>query len=255
MKYLFGLLIPIFFLAVLGKNADAQVELSDSTFNTTDWTSFSLSTPSGPASLSISQVTTGGNPGSFMDVTVGAPAGETGDVSYYINAGLTSSALVYDPSTQGTITSLSFSFSLEEQSGSGSFVSFYFEQNGIYYTLPLTYFYVADIGLNGTTSWQTYSGTVSDFSLTNLAEDHVALIGYDASGAETTTPPDVSSTGSPIEFGIGVDEQTDNPANTFGLDNFDVTINPAPEPPAALLMLATGALGLLVRRRLIRRVA
>jgi hypothetical protein len=208
----------VLFLIATTSPLPAQVILSDSTFTAANWQTVDLAETN--ASIAFTQLTQGGNPGSFGEITVSGPAGST-----YV--GIISSVLTYDPSTQGAITSLSFSVDYKQESASGGIpVQLELEQGGNFYLWSNGPF------VNNETSWTSYS--------------EVSPISSGGTGL-----PNFSSSGAPIEFGFGVSMFSFDPVqSTVGLDNLVIQINEAPEPVGWMLMLGSAPLlVLLVRYR------
>jgi hypothetical protein len=205
------------------------ITFSDATFNNADWSASAIydDTVSGPATFSVSQVATGGNPGSYRRETHRLDQGT-------LHVGNLANAFVYDPSVDGAISSIAYSYDLLKpltQTYTGVYWVLLF-QNGSYYTSLVP----ADVPPPGG-AW-THS-------------EHAGLEPSDFTGF-TVGIPDFSSTGAPIQFGYNFANTSVSGVGNFftygsGIDNFAVTVTPVPEP-TALALLGIGGLALLRRR-------
>jgi hypothetical protein len=193
------------------------VVISDSTFNDSDWAHSEISDTGNNGALTVSQQLAGGNPGSYQQgIHVWGP----GFVSY----GHSLSTITYDPSVQGAISTIDFSYdfiteAVTNPSTGGVATSFLIAQGAS------TWAY-GSITVTAGTSWQTNSAIGLDASL---------FAGIDFSAA-----------GSPITFGYLTSNSTnviDGRTSTWGIDNWSVTINQVPLP-AALWLFGSGLLGL-----------
>lgn len=209
---------------------NAQVVLSDTTFNNSDWSSVSLPSSTGGTAggISFGQINSGGNPGSFMSISVSQQTKNVGESNYALFAAIFGSLLEYNPSTQGAITSVSISVDLEGLTSSdNSYVEPFFEQNGDYFysVSPLIF-------LTGSSGWITYSGTIPSGSIGD----------YNADEKYPDGSLNFTSSGGLITFGIGVGETSGSPiANVFGVDNIKYTLTTIPIPePSAYGMLSLG---------------
>ena len=223
--------------AIATSAAQAATSLTDSTFAQADWQTFSIGTHSNPpAVVSITSTASGGNPGSYMQMSLTQNAATTSYSSY---VGMVSPELTYNPAVNGSITQLQVSVDLIGLSVSGSsLVQFFAEQNNAFYEFNTPYI------AGPASSWTTYSGTISALTLASA---------YGVKSDGTTAPGlNISATAPPIEFGIGVGEISATPiANTFGIDNFSVLVASAPEPsiPALLSLGGAAFLGCCLRGR------
>jgi hypothetical protein len=216
-------------LAALAASGSARAGIYtyfDGTFNPTDWTAipFAVAVAYDAAhgltfgSYSLSQVSSGGNPGYFQQLAISSDSGWTGvDVV---------GPFSYSPAALGAISSLTIGYSretlvynqtnlLEIRQGSNTF------------TLP-------------SADWQT--GTTTGWSNTSFTTTASDWSNRDGSG----THPDFSSAGGPITFGwYGADTSV---SGTAGVDNFSVSVDSIPKP-ATLALLSFGLTSLAVLRR------
>jgi hypothetical protein len=87
-------------------NAHLRVDrFSDGTFNLSNYTITSY--PTNGDTVSVTQTLTGGNPGAALEAAIAAPA-SGGSTTYAFTYAL-NDTFVYNPSTQGSIPSISFS--------------------------------------------------------------------------------------------------------------------------------------------------
>jgi hypothetical protein len=198
--------------------ARAQIIYSDGDFNPSNWT-FGTSLTMGSGG-SVNRATSGGNPGSYLRLTLSMSSGE-GQVGIW---GLNSAA-VYNPATQGAIESIALSEDILEI-GSPHAGGAVLMQNGLLY---YRFTYIAS-----GPSWITLSGgpgTATDYVLYPSPDNGI-----------TSPHPDFSILGAPITFGfyrnIGGTALTDF-STTAGLDNWKTTVNVVPEPSVVHLIAAT----------------
>lgn len=204
-------------LSVVSTGYSQMVVFSDGDFNPSNWTfGTSLSMGSGG---SVNRISSGGNPGSYLRLTLSMSAG-VGDAGIW---GLNNSA-VYNPATQGAIESVALSEDVLEI-GSPHAGGAVLMQNGLLY---YRFTYIA-----AGTSWTTLSagpGTAADYILYPSPNNGI-----------TSLHPDFSILGAPITFGfyrnIGGTALTDF-SNPAGLDNWKTTVNVVPEPSAILLLVS-----------------
>ena len=204
----------------------ASVVIADSTFNPTDWTVVVVGATGG-ATQGVLQLATGGNPGSYRQISHNLPGPSTIVVSHVFNA------VTYDPSTQGAIASIDYSEDRIELSPpfGGAAIGGYFllQQGGV------TWRNNTDLAFSNL-SWAT-------LSLTGLIASNFAVV------AGATGLPDFSSSGSPITFGVLRSNSNSNASGSYtttnGLDNWKVTVNQVVPAPPAVWLLGTGCLGLL----------
>ena len=255
-----GVLVIAVILTVAGcPRAYAQVLVSDGTFNDSDWTLLSLSPDSSPAaSGSFSQVTSGGNPGDYQQITASQNSYDPNETVVYggtpsytknIYVAVLNTAQTYTPSTQGALSALTFSGDFKSSDTEDAVVEFFLEQNGIVYDYekPIGFFQPNE----GPQLPGIYTATWTNFSQTLSASSFIAF-------GNSSEHPDFSSTGAPIEFGSGVDvEQTSSESSSsdseyYSLDNFE--IQAAPEPSMWMLLLGGWAGMMAFGRRAKRRV-
>ena len=160
-----------------------------------------------------------------------------------IFGGIQSSALTWNPSTQGAITALDISVDWKGLStGGSSYLNVYIFQNGLVYIDPYNSPFVG-----GLTGWNTQTGSAISSGDINFA------FGADASGSRNYTPLNLSATGGLISFGFGVSEGSSGViSNSIGIDNFSVSVTTVPEP-STYALFGLGALALLIATR--RKVA
>jgi hypothetical protein len=230
------------FVLVGGPLFAGTVSFSDTTFDNLDWTviKFIDTTPGAIGSFTVGQAGTGGNPGSYRRIEEWGVGGE-------VTLAHLRDGAVYNPATQGAITSLDFSFDLNAPDASLAkppdpldFDILLF-QDGNYFT---RHSLVGGL----TTAWETTSRLgMADTSFEK------------APGPGT---PDFSSAGSPIKFGFLTNTHNiaacDAPCNVGGIDNWSVTVHfadasDAPEPGCPQLILS--GLALLAVRARKRRIA
>lgn len=246
MKLLFAITTCLLVLYCLPVHA--VVSFSDSTFHVEDWTKTVLIEGNG-GMISLSQESSGGNPGAFgrirIELNGGETAGYTRAFGYFARADA-----IYDPVGQGAIDMVAYEdnskmvdTSLWGTNGQrGGFALF---QNGNIYD-----------------NWLYATGTETTWRANSVAGLHASdfcqVNGPNGTYVRNTAShPDFSSSGAPIQFGflrgntsgiggVGTPFFTD-----AGIDNWSVTITPVPEP-SSLLALLSGAgalLGAGLRRR------
>ena len=207
----------------------------DGTFVDTDWTHTVIwdETPGG-GSFSADQALSGGNPAEYQH---GSHTYGPGNVVYgHIYSGGGS----YDPSIQGAINNINFShdFIVLSRRFPGSdevSTKLLVEQGG-------RFFYASDpFTFTFGNPWTSASA-----SLTNA--DFLEI----TSTGPVVGMPDFSATGSLIQFGYASTNFTGYSGNTnsWGMDNFQISVNSVPIPAAAWLF-GSGLIGLvgLARRK------
>jgi hypothetical protein len=211
--------------------ADARAEvIFDATFHDSDWSRTAV-LRAGPDSFTqlAEQVTDGGNPGAFRKMTH-SWGGGTSVAVFHIFENRS-----YDPGTMGAIASFDYSEDGIVLPGSltGGLVgrAIALLQDGILYSGG------EQAGGFGNTTWQAY--TVNGLTAT----DFRSLAGTDH--------PDFSAQGKPLYFGyVRTNTITGSLTRTMihGIDNWQVTIMPVPEPTAMTLWLLAGACGVMCCR-------
>jgi len=208
-----------------------QVVLSDQDYADSDWTivnQFGL--------VSAGQQPTGGNPGSYRQVALGVGQ----DVPF---VGQLSSRFVYDPSTQGAITGITYRIDLETTNAEGAAYFALISQSGNYYLET------QHTGNATPNTWLTENIVLdlSDFVRFTISPAHTFVV-------DANSHPDFSSNGSPMTFGY---EVTAGGAGFFtsitGIDNDPIilTVVPSavPEPSTTMLALLGAGVALVVIRR------
>lgn len=150
---------------------------SDGTFADADWDSVEIG-DTACGSFTAAQVTSGGNPDAFRRVTHSFCLGS-------LDVGHLRVAAVYDPPTQGAVSTVSFAFDARHLNASPEVAVAYaglLFQNGSYYIGP-----VDPVFGDGWTHFERSSLTAGDFSRVGPGP-----------GPAT---PDFSSAGAPIRFG------------------------------------------------------
>lgn len=221
------------------QRAFAATVFSDGNFNSPNWTSIVLPDPNGNGgSYNAAQNTIGGNPGSYMNISI-SNAGSGGLAAF-----VTNNAFVYSPSAQGVITSIDYSFDLKAISSSNvgllAFANLALMQNGNVY--------VYTEQDNSAISWASFGQT--GLRATDFAEIFPTVNGEFSTNSSIN--PNFTNNGSALEIGFLNNLNTPGggqPNNeSMGLDNFAATINTVPEPGSATLVLL-GSLGLFLARR------
>ena len=206
----------------------AAVVFSDGEFNLDNWDTTKLYKGSG-GSISLSQQTTGGIPGEFVQINhVLNP--DSALYGTYIRSGA-----AYNPATDGAIVSIDFSINYKNFQTSAAGVGFgiaLIQDEQIYYDFR---------SLSGTvTGWQLdqkYNLQVENFGL--LVDTGNLYV------SDFNQNPDFGPTGSMLEFGFFTYRSGSTNQNV-GFDNWMVSIEPVPEPTTfALLTLG----GLLFKKR------
>jgi hypothetical protein len=215
-------------LSVVSTTYSQMVVFSDGDFNPSNWTfGTTLSMGSGG---SVNRAASGGDPGSYLRLTLSMSAGE-GEAGIW---GLNSAA-VYNPATQGAIESVTLSEDILEIGSPHSGGSVLMQNGLLYYRFT----YIAT-----GTSWTSFSGgpgTASDYILYPSPDNGV-----------TSLNPDFSILGAPITFGfyrnIGGTALSDF-STTAGLDNWKTTVSVVPEPSTLVLVVAA-AIAIVIHRRI-----
>jgi hypothetical protein len=197
----------------------------DSDLPVTNWSEVELIDSGNNGSLSVNQVFSGGNSGAYRQ---GFHDWGPGLINYA--HGYTPQ--IYNPNVSGAISSLDFSYDFSalrvtNPSNGGIATEFLLEQDSVFYTS-------SRIGLRVNPGlWVNNSGL-------GLVSDNFVDV------AGSTQKPDFSANGGEISFGFATLNSTGQASgrtSTWGVDNWEVTINhqPVPEPSSfisSLLVLA-----------------
>lgn len=184
-----------------------------------DWSVQIAANSSSGATAGVSEISTGGNPGSYLAVNISPPGpGDLNAMSFFTGQS-------YSPQSQGPITSITFSADLENLSSGFDTVYFGLFQGGNQFFVSPPPFYT----LSGTSGWLSES-----LSLT------VAPNIFFSDSAPGLQPNFVN--GGPIEFGIVTSVVGDLPPTiSYGIDNLQVEIQSSvPEPSEWMLMILGG---------------
>jgi len=182
------------------------VTFSDGVFNDADWTADIIQEEGPTPSFGVWQVTNGGNPDEYRHLQ--HSYGGNGSI---MTAHLQKEA-IYDPGSQGAISTLALSFDLYLFDGGDSRAVDYrglIFQNDSYYIGGYASILAA--------KWESHSFT--DL----VASDFTLFVGTGPS------IPDFSTTGSPLQFGYVASNGTSlsRPTSTqSGIDNWSVSIQP-----------------------------
>ncbi|MEP7062767.1 MAG: hypothetical protein ABI881_10230 [Betaproteobacteria bacterium] len=241
----FGLLIACSLLALFPVFAAAQTTVTDSTFVDTDWTGTQF-VAGGGGSSSGAQVASGGNPGSFRNVTdvlnAAAPGTSTVVLSTHIYNPFT-----YTPTVQGAIGLLNYAEDAACTAGcfgSGQSTGPALLQGGNLYILNSTLI----TGPGAAWAPHNLSGlTAASFGLVSVTSPGNGTI------FDNTQHPNFSSAGAPIQVGFfranGTSQGGGGYTLAAGIDNWSVTLFAAAAPPSASAIpvpaLSIGELGAL----------
>ena len=240
----FPLLVLLVLALVFGRSGRVianTTTIADTTFNVSDWSSFSVIPAPGeaPAIINFNQVASGGNSGTYMQLNVSQTSTNSGGGSS-VFGGIYSSALTWNPSTQGAISSLNFSFDWKGLSADGvGALELFYIQNGLVYTDPINFTFVA-----GETGWTTYSGST--------IYPGAVYRGYHLDGTYEASPLDLSATGGLISFAFGDSEASSasSVTNSIGIDNFSVSVTTSAVPePSTYALFGLGALVMVIAAR------
>jgi hypothetical protein len=226
----------------------ATVTFNDSIFNSTDYTTAFevLSDPSN--TFSLSQCATCGDPGSALELSIGFP---TGGGAYNTNNffGVINTTFVYDPATQGAISTIDASvaknFSINSAVPYGNSFRPLIEQDGNYYAAVISGPVLQGPGSTGFNTLSATGLTASSF------------LQFDpTTGTFGSAHPNFA--GDTMEFGL---QQLLGASAVPGFsaeavyDNLSLTLNAAvPEPATwAMMLVGFGGLGAALRGR--RRAA
>lgn len=206
-------------LAPLVSVVHGNTVYSDGDFSGGNW-SFQTSTSLGAGAFA-SRISTGGNPGAYIQINLSMSAGDGYSLIWGFN-----SAAVYDPSTLA-ISTVGYREDLL-QGGSPHVSGSALLQNGLRY-----YRYL----------WTTDASTWTTRSAATDVGPSGYLLDHNQNNGSNPLNPDFSAVGEPITFGfyrsIGGTAMTDFSAYS-GLDNWTTTVNVVPEPSATHLLIAAG---------------
>jgi hypothetical protein len=221
------------------------VSFLDETFPDADWSTVVVQQDAGTSHTINGQIASGGNPGAYRQQTLsslGLPGGTTAGV----NIASFRNLFTFDPSANGAIQSLNFSYDLAFLASPTSTAGFfrpYIRQNGFI-------FGIAGVNNSAAGAWQTFQNTSTG------ASDWLEVTG-------SGSLPDFSASGGLIEFGyrtavtFGCGLTTTCPPFDIvsGIDNYRVTVNfqdagtAIPEPSTYALFGSALLAGALWRRR------
>ncbi len=206
------------------------VGVTDGTFNNTDWSLVVVNNTTN-GTPTAGQVSSGGNPGAYRSnsLTATGGAGTTTVDTFSFRNGFS-----YSPSTQGAIGQWTLSVDdrkISQTSGFNGLIGLAVRQNGTLYRTNQLFD-------PATSAWLTFSYPPTP--------DPNAFIQVSGPGPAT---PDFSN-GGPIDFGYYVPFVVASAAasgtETVGVDNFQISITPVPEP-STVLLAGAGAVGILGR--------
>jgi hypothetical protein len=233
-------------IAVPAHATPTPVDISDGTFAAAQWSSAKCYGTSAQT-YSVSQSTTGGNPGDYRLVSESTTSGGPENVTNVF------SGASYDPVTQGAITSIDWSFDakLITKTGSAGFGAWFILEQGVDSNHNPVIFQSNNLGaekgeavITSTTAWTTFAEqlmTASSWTSNQSVNPGAPL------------NPDFSATAAVITFGFETSSDPGSGTNTYaaGFDNWYADVNhldpPAPEP-VTMSLLAIGGLALLRRR-------
>lgn len=207
--------------AAVSAHARADTEFTDGTFNNSDWTSSKIvdSTSGSSGAFSVDRVASGGNPGPFRRVT------HTFRIDYMEEGALVIAHLragaLYDPGTQGAISSISYSYDLRKPRPSDSHFTRYSPlllQNGVYY--------------------KTTDENAAAQVWTRVAGEDLRAARFTRFAGSGPLRPDFSANGAPIQFGYvtsnssggGFGEGGSEDSLQTDLDNWSITLAAAAPP-------------------------
>ena len=198
----------------------ASVNFSDGTFNDSDWAITVLGAGNG-GTATASQVLSGGNPGSFRQITEivnAAPNGSSESVVLAFNEKL---GATFNPGTTGAISSIDYS---EDAMSTGQGFAPAFIQGGT--------IYVYDLLGTAPSTW------TSETEPGLTAGTFVSSSAFGVSGGPVTNP-DFSTAGAPLTFGFVRTTASGNGGGGFatigGIDNWSLTVNYNPSAVAVPL--------------------
>lgn len=197
-----------FAVAISSCTGAVETNFFDGTFNLADWTTIQVDGFDG--TVSTAQVTTGGNPGYYLQVS-------HNDFTNWIYAFHFRQDAAYSPSN---IPNALIDYSIDQLAilnlmGVGVGVQVALRQNGTNYFGPG--------GVNSESVWQTFSG--GNVQTTNFSNFIPGNAGVGGSGH-----PDFSASGASIQFGFATwNNNNENLASrATGFDNWSIAVHQAP---------------------------
>ncbi len=227
--------IPLLLGSLLLAAPLGAVTIQDAVFSDADWSTLELiDTSTNDSGVFVGeQSATGGNPDEYWRVV--NEVNEAGPSTITLLGAHVYQGDSYDPSVSGAVDTVQFMLDGIGVSGPAGAMGFraLIEQGGMFYVAGLPQV------LNGA-GWQPLdSGPL-------FASAFALVVG---GGSDPGQNPDFSASGGVLRFGVGTSNGTFGTPSTNegGIDNWVVTIEPVPEPQAALL-LGLGALAIAAHR-------
>jgi hypothetical protein len=225
-------------LALLPSHAMAQPSVSDGTFLDTDW-SLTQFTAGNGGSSTAAQVLTGGNPGSYRNVTDALNAAPLGSQTIVLSTSIYT-PFTHTPSVAGAIVALNYAEDAACTAGcfgDGQSTGPALRQGGNLYILSSS-----TVITGAGTGWSphTVSGlTAADFGLVNVTPTTLF---------DDTQHPNFTATGAPIQFGFFRANGTGVNGGSYtlaaGIDNWQITLATA-TPRSAVPALGMAELAVL----------
>jgi len=230
MSRLFAAIVVCAATLVGASSANATtISFTDGTFALADYSITSYKS-SPLVNVTVTECASCGDPGTALDFVVNdsGSAGET-TANAVINNSFT-----YDPLLSGPISSRGIDASVDKYlifAGATNVFRPTIEQDGQFYLAAI-------VGPSDQTGYDLFSGTALN------ATDFVS---FDfTTGAFGTTNPNFA--GDPMSFGLTQFFTLFGGTAEARYDNLNITVNPVPEP-TSLLLLGSGLIGAVVRRR------
>jgi hypothetical protein len=171
----------------------------------------------------------------YYQVTISTTAGPSGITAFLYNSNFT-----YSPSSQGPISSVDFSLSLQSQAGIGkAFANLALEQDNQIYVGP-----EYD---TSSSNWVSFSESLGASSFGRLSSANGEFF------VDSTWHPDFSATGASPLWGFttvfNADSGSPGGSETMGVDNYNLVLHSAPVPePTSMLLFLVGSLTLVTAR-------